>query len=366
MKNSYESTPDHRGADSVRNDGISVVVCCYNSEQRLPETLLHLWQQVTSDGTPIEVVLVDNNCTDRTIDIAKHSHAVANTSIPLRIITEKKPGLTSARITGIRHALYETIILCDDDNWLESDYCLIAHKIMSEHPTVGLAGGCSTGVFEIEPPPWFDSISGAWALGTSYYQGYLEGDDAFLRGAGLIVRRSYFLELLESGFEFIASDRKGKNLSSGGDSEFSREFTRLGYRLYFDSRLQLKHWITSNRLTREYAMRLWEGFGAGTIPGDADRIAKLGSQRIRNYIRTSWMYQVARGSIRLLCTITKSPIFHKHDPRPALGWCSQKGRILAIVGMRSKYRRLILKRVDWLEKTCSATVGVRLDEMNET
>ncbi len=337
----------------MHNNGVSIVVCCYNSEQRLPETFKHLWKQVTPESTPIEVVLVDNNCTDRTIEVAKQSHAAARTTIPLRIIAEEKPGLTSARITGIRNASYETIILCDDDNWLDANYCEIASEILAQNPEVGLAGGCSSGVFETNPPTWFDSISGAWALGRSDYRGLLDGDDAFLRGAGLVVRRSFFVALMDSGFQFIATDRKGRNLSSGGDSEISREFVRRKHRLYFDCRLQLQHWIPANRLTRDYAIRLWEGFGAGTIPGDADRIVTLSSQSIRNIIRTSWIYQVMRGLIRLGLTVSKSPLFHPEDPRPALGWCAQRGRIVAIASMRTDYRRRIYQRVQWIKQHCA-------------
>lgn len=334
---------------SANQQGVSIVICCFNSEKRLPETLQHLWKQDITPQMQLEVLLVDNNCTDMTIDVALKNHSSANTRIPLRIIEEKTPGLTFARIAGIRNATFDTVILCDDDNWLDADYCSIAHEILEKNPVVGLAGGCSEGVFEVEPPNWFFSISGAWALGSSDYRGLLEGDKAFLRGAGLILRRTHFLELLDSGFEFIASDRKGKALNSGGDSEISHEFLRRGHRLYFDGRLKLKHWIPANRLTREYALRLWEGFGAGTIPGDADRVTKLKSQRIRNFFRTSWLYQVTRGFIQLAWTSINSPIFNRIDPRPSLAWCSLKGRIWAIASLRSEYRRKILKRIAWIE-----------------
>ena len=180
-------------------NGVSIVVCCHNSEARLPRTLQHLWDQKLYDGGQIEVLLIDNNCSDRTVAVTEKSHLEANTSITLRIIRETAPGLTSARITGIRNASFDTIILCDDDNWLDSNYCRIAYELLTQNGEIGLAGGCSEGVFEVDPPDWFTTISGAWALGCSDYRGLLQGDDAFLRGAGLVVRKSFFMDLIDSG-----------------------------------------------------------------------------------------------------------------------------------------------------------------------
>lgn len=330
--------------------GVSIVICCYNSESRLPKTLEHVWNQSFRDSLEIELIVVDNNCSDNTTSIANESYLKSHRKIPLSVVKEPIAGLTSARITGIRNARFETIVLCDDDNWLDNDYCMVAHDILSRFPSVTLAGGCSFAVTEIDPPAWFESISGAWAVGESDYQGFLKGEDAFLRGAGLVIRRSRFLDLLESGFTFLASDRKGNNLSSGGDAEISRAIVIMGDKLYFDRRLRLQHWIASNRLTKEYALRLWEGFGAGTVAQDAERIHAHPEQRIKNNFRKSWLYQLLRGYTSLLIQAKKSPFFYKSDPRPSLSWCSLRGRLKAIAALRSNYKLLINKRLNWLSQ----------------
>lgn len=330
--------------------GVSIVICCYNSEARLPQTLEHIWNQISPRSSEIEVILVDNNCTDNTVAVANQSYLGSHQKIPLNIVKEPIAGLTSARITGIRRARYETIVLCDDDNWLDENYCVVAQEILSEYPSVSLAGGCSYRVTETEPPDWFESISGAWAIGESNYQGFLNGEDAFLRGAGLVIRRSRFLALLDSGFTFLTSDRKGSNLSSGGDAEISRAFVIMGDQLYFDRRLCLQHWIAANRLTREYALRLWEGFGAGTIARDAEKIYAHPRQRIKNGLRKSWLYQLLRGYAGLLLQAKKCPIFQKSDPRQSLSWCSLRGRLKAIAALRSDYKVLINKRLTWLKQ----------------
>jgi glycosyltransferase involved in cell wall biosynthesis len=59
---------------------------------------------------PAEIIVVDNNCTDRTRQIAEEMGAI--------IIEEKKQGLSAARNAGIKACRYEWIALLDaDDLW---------------------------------------------------------------------------------------------------------------------------------------------------------------------------------------------------------------------------------------------------------
>lgn len=51
---------------------ISVIICCYNSENRIVNTLFHLSQCVSlSKGLIDEIILVDNNSSDETVKTAE-------------------------------------------------------------------------------------------------------------------------------------------------------------------------------------------------------------------------------------------------------------------------------------------------------
>jgi hypothetical protein len=106
------------------DDGVSVVLCCYNSVGRLPETLRHLSMQRLPSGCQWEVLLVDNASQDDTAFVASGLWEDLGRPAPLRIVHEPIPGLSSARNAGIRNACYEYVILCDDDNWLAPDNLL--------------------------------------------------------------------------------------------------------------------------------------------------------------------------------------------------------------------------------------------------
>ena len=98
---------------------LSVIICCYNSENRLPETLKHIAKQNIKEGIKWEVVIIDNNSSDNTSNTAKSEWDKHKTNIPLRIITEPKQGLIFAREKGVNEATYDILIFSDDDNWLD-------------------------------------------------------------------------------------------------------------------------------------------------------------------------------------------------------------------------------------------------------
>ncbi|NJN42415.1 MAG: glycosyltransferase [Flammeovirgaceae bacterium] len=47
-------------------EGVSVIICCYNSSSRIEKTLEHLFQQKTNSRLHWEIILVDNASTDQT------------------------------------------------------------------------------------------------------------------------------------------------------------------------------------------------------------------------------------------------------------------------------------------------------------
>lgn len=78
--------------------GISIVICCYNSAQRLPLTLVHLAAQKVADNFPWEVIVVNNASTDNTEEAAFSSWD--RESIEMRVVYEPQPGLSYARHRG--------------------------------------------------------------------------------------------------------------------------------------------------------------------------------------------------------------------------------------------------------------------------
>jgi glycosyltransferase involved in cell wall biosynthesis len=95
----------------------SIVIPAYNEEKFLPECLESLKKQNFKKN--FEIIVVDNNSTDRTFKIAK--------KFGVRVIKEKKRGVCFARQAGTKIAKGEIIISTDADNnfspnWLANIY----------------------------------------------------------------------------------------------------------------------------------------------------------------------------------------------------------------------------------------------------
>src|SRR4051794_28120754 len=97
-----------------KNDGVSMVICCYNSSARITATLEHL--AAIKTDIPWEIVLVDNLSDDDTKEKALYAWN-NNPLARLKVVDEKNRGLMNARITGVRNASYSIISFIDDDNW---------------------------------------------------------------------------------------------------------------------------------------------------------------------------------------------------------------------------------------------------------
>src|SRR6185437_11337360 len=100
--------------------GISVIICCYNSATRITPTLQHLFNQKGISLSSWEIIVVDNASTDNTCEKAIEIWESFGPGKPdFKVISEPTPGLSAARQKGINEALYDYVLFCDDDNWLD-------------------------------------------------------------------------------------------------------------------------------------------------------------------------------------------------------------------------------------------------------
>lgn len=90
---------------------ISVVVPAYNEENFIARCLDSLENQ---EEKADEIIVVDNNSTDRTVPIAKR--------FKVKIIKEKKQGISYARNAGFNAAKGEIIARCDADCNVPQDW----------------------------------------------------------------------------------------------------------------------------------------------------------------------------------------------------------------------------------------------------
>lgn len=254
-------------------DGVSVVVCCHDSARLLPETLAHLAAQGGAGGTPWEVIVVDNASADDTARVARECWP-EGAPAPLRVVREPQLGLSYARWRGFTEARYEFVCFVDDDNWVSPGWVRLTFELMSAHAEVGALGGFVEEACEQTPPWWFERYKGAYAPGA---QGPEGGGDVtarrFLMGAGLTIRKGAWRGLVEGGFRFQLVDRQGKRLTAGGDHELCFALCLAGWRLWYDPRLRLRHFLPAARLRWPLFRRQARGAGLCEAGFESYRLA---------------------------------------------------------------------------------------------
>lgn len=243
-----------------RQEGISVIVCCYNSVERITPTLEHLFEQKVTQGFEWEIIVVDNNSSDDTSSKSKELYSQSGSSIPFNVVSEPNPGLSNARQAGFNASKYEIVLMVDDDNWLSSNYLDGIWSVFQKDDAIGMVGGLGIPELSEPAPEWFDRYAYCYATGPQTKDGKA-GFTEHLYGAGLALKLSVLDTLKANGFTSLLSDRIGNSLMSGGDTELCFAFRMAGAKLYYEPTISFKHELPQGRINWRYLRRLFHGFG---------------------------------------------------------------------------------------------------------
>ncbi|MEO6549465.1 MAG: glycosyltransferase [Ferruginibacter sp.] len=304
----------------MEKDGISVIICCFNSSSRIEPTLRHLYLQQHIPIEKWEVILVDNASSDDTAAKAVVTwNSFSGIKPPIKIVNEDKQGLSFARHRGIQESNFKFVLFCDDDNWLNENYLADSLNIMSAQPQIGALGGKGSTVFEIAVPPHFwKNQDHVLAVGKQWKTaGDITMERGVLYGAGMVLNKTAYNILLEKyDFSFQVSDRIGENLASSGDHELCLALKRIGYKIFYSEDLKFEHYIPQKRTTIPYYKQLFLSFGK------SDTMLMTYSLNRENYhgIKVDYRYRclrhaknIAKSWLRLLFTgYYTNPDKHKY------------------------------------------------------
>ena len=319
-----------------KKDGISVIVCCYNSSSRIIPTLEHLVAQEFSESISWEVILVDNNSSDGTGTVAKNYMEKQSKNVAFSVVQESNPGLSNARNRGFATAKYEIVLMVDDDNSLAPNYVEGIYRGFENDPKVGMVGGLGFAALDSEPPSWFKDYAYCFAVGE-------QNPNQHLYGAGLGLRMSALEHLRKAGFKSLLSDRTGDNLMSGGDTELCIAFRMAGYQLKYEPTLTFEHLLPTARINWRYLKRLFNGFGMSKARMDiyttvmANRpIPKRGKLPVwldrLMYLTTSLFGEIP--------TLLKASLFLAEGDDNVLKAIAKLGQVKGIYAVRDNYEEM--------------------------
>ncbi|AMV16763.1 glycosyltransferase family 2 protein [Planctomyces sp. SH-PL14] len=240
--------------------GVSIIVPTYNRAQFLGPTLESIGQLRRPDNASVEVLVIDNNCTDDTARVV--AAAAESFPLPLRHVIETRQGLCHGRNRGLQEARHDWLVYLDDDiavnpGWLEGlaesiDRCAADAVVGPVFPKF-LDGKPSYLVGEV-----LDSISSGYSRRGESIQ-VLPSEVAHeLPGCNFAVRREAAQEV--GGFD-PELDRIGKSLLAGGDFELGMRLVAAGRRTVYHPECRIEHIIIPEKLTKTYLRR--RSFGLG-------------------------------------------------------------------------------------------------------
>lgn len=245
---------------------ISVIVCTRNPRARvLEKTLAGLQRQTLAFGK-WQLIVIDNGSDQPVCAIADCSWH-PNFSC----ISEHQPGLTQARIGGIRAAEGRVIVFVDDDNWLREDYLSQALRKSEQWPSLGTWGGQLLPVWESVPEPWTKRYWNWLAirpLDADLWSNVPHHYEAHPYGAGMCVRREVaneYVRQVENDRRRAKLDRNGSSLLGGGDADLNYTATNMGLGCGVFKDLVLEHYMPAFRTSEEYLLRLVEDMTCSSV-----------------------------------------------------------------------------------------------------
>lgn len=344
--------------------GVSVVICCHNSEKLLPATINHLKRQHVSSKLKWEVIIIDNASTDKMATVA-HECWGTDGPAPMRIVREARLGLCYARERAFEEAQYEVVSFIDDDNWVAPDWVMTVGECMAADPSLGAIGSINEAVAEGPFPDWFPR----WA---HYYAAHASCECAMLEtwilvGAGMTIRKRAWEQLKRNGFRLQLTDRVGSSLSTCGDLELGCALQLASWRIRVEPRLHLQHYMQEKRLDWKYLRRLVRATGEAMALLDSYFFFWQCGPGLKNRLRQRWWVHVIKEAMELVRQYSIAKVlgswFRDMEGDDDVAYIEHRlGRLRGLLRLRSKYGALRqnIAQASW-RTSCLLTTGVKVD-----
>ncbi|MBW4559888.1 MAG: hormogonium polysaccharide biosynthesis glycosyltransferase HpsE [Mojavia pulchra JT2-VF2] len=240
---------------------LTVAIPTYNGEHRLPELLEGLKNQINTENLSWEIIVVDNNSTDKTSQVIKTYQENWQCSYSLKYCFERKQGAAYARKRAVTEARGRFIGFLDDDNYPTPTWVSAAYAFGEQYPKVGAYGSQIHPDWEVEPPKNFERIAPFLAITErgNLPLLYKASNKLLPPSAGLVVRRQAWLDSVPE--QPILTGRVAGNMLTSEDLEMLSYIQKSGWQIWYNPAMEIYHKIPSFRLTKEYLIPFFRGIG---------------------------------------------------------------------------------------------------------
>lgn len=274
----------------------SIICPTYNRAESLAR-MLESVVQLDYPRDKFEVVIVDNNCTDNTPEVAEKFRT---RGLHVKYVKESRLSFTVARHAGAESADGEILIFVDDDVTVEPDWLKAKMDVFHSDSRVGIVAGHIEPKFEAEPPTWAlaaQEMFNGWSL-CNYSDRVADAPGAC--GPSFAIRKSVLKKV--GGFPpdtiGVESDNKPGTVEKiyigPGDWGLSLKVRDAGYKMKFAPKALVYHHVPPVRLTWKWWKSRHKGEGymlaiTNQIWHPKSRMGLL-SAAFKNLIRASKLY----------------------------------------------------------------------------
>jgi glycosyltransferase involved in cell wall biosynthesis len=253
---------------------VTVVLCTCNRCSSLPTALDSVAAQLLPDSVIWEVVVVDNNSTDQTREVA--GGYCRKYPERFRYVFEPQQGLSRARNAGICAARGEVIAFLDDDVIAEATWLKNLTASLQDRKWAG-AGGRIVPPQDFTSPAWL-TVGGEMDLVGALLPLFDLGDQACEMkrppyGTNMAFRKEMFDK---HGMFRTDLGRCGSSLLMGEDTEFGNRLMSAGECLRYEPLAVVEHPVPQERLSKKWFRAWWFGFGRTRIIERTPRLPILG------------------------------------------------------------------------------------------
>ncbi len=243
-------------------NSLAFVIFTYNSDELIERNLKHI--KAAIDYFPIEheIILVDNNSTDNTLEIVKVFSE--KNQLDIKIIENPHQGLSFSRIEGIKVASKEYVSFIDDDNFISKKWIKTLTDIIETYNPDVI--GCQVvGIADVPFPGWWEKYQGTYACGKRFnFTGFLTNPVHKVWGAGLTARLNYLKRGLLN-MDLLCTGRIGNKQMAGEDVELNYRMRLMGATFYNSNNLSLEHFMKKERLTKRHLKKTRIGNGNALV-----------------------------------------------------------------------------------------------------
>ena len=232
---------------------ISLVICTYNRADILKQTLPFIESLYIPKEMILEVVIVNNNSTDKTLVLLSEFIKKKIPKVEIKYVFEEKQGLSHARNKGYLKSKGEYVAYIDDECILPQDWLANAFEIIKSSRPAFLGGPFLGKYIPGSSSKWFkESFGDSHMLQYDLPNGEIK--NRYLSGGNLFVRRDVFEKV---GVFDTTLGMSGNQINYGEEDELQMRFVNAfpNEVVWYDDSVFLWHLIRDEKMTLSFLFK---------------------------------------------------------------------------------------------------------------